>query len=272
MQIREDLRGPREKTGIGLRLRVLLGIGAAMMISLVGTLLLCVIGCLTFFRARRFYSEVVVRSMTRAGLWCCGLRLVEHRDFPLSGSQTVYISNHTSSLDFLVVTSLGLPRTRYFLSGFLRRVIPIGVIGYIMGVFWTASQDFPEKRRLLFQQAERTLRRTGESVFLTPEGQQIGRFNKGAFHLATNLAAPIQPIYVDIPSDIDPGPWLRDKKLDLRPGQVDVYFGPLIDTSSWTLEDLESNRDSVRDLYAQWKDQLRTVIRSGEGTEATEGD
>ncbi len=53
------------------------------------------------------------------------------------------------------------------------------------------------------------LRRTGESVYLSPEGKRItdgtiGHFNKGAFHLATNLQVPILPFYIDIPPEIDP--------------------------------------------------------------------
>ena len=34
--------------------------------------------------------------------------------------QTVYVSNHSSTLDVFVLIALGLPRTRFFLSGFLQ--------------------------------------------------------------------------------------------------------------------------------------------------------
>lgn len=256
MELRQDRRSRSKKTGFWLRCRVLLGLGCSALIMLGGTLLILLIGCVTLFRARRLYSEVLVKWMARAGLWCCGIKFLQHRDFELTERQTVYISNHTSSLDMLVLTAVGLPRTRYFLSGFLRRIIPIGVIGYVMGVFWTALQKYPEKRTRLFQHAERTLRHTGESVFLTPEGQQIGCFNKGAFHLATNLSAPIQPIFINIPDDVDPGPWTTNKNLDLRPGRVDIYFKPPIDTANWMLKDLEANRDSVRDFYTEWQEEL----------------
>jgi 1-acyl-sn-glycerol-3-phosphate acyltransferase len=149
-----------------------------------------------------------------------------------------------------------MPRTRHFLSGFLRKIVPLGIIGYVLGVFWTATQDRPKQRTQLFRRAERTLRRTRESIFLTPEGQTVGRFNKGAFHLATNLGAPIQPIFIDIPTEVDPGPWVGNANLDLRPGRVDVYFKPPIETTQWKLDELESNRDSIRDLYADWRDEL----------------
>lgn len=246
----------RRKTPWIVRCRVVVGLACCILILLLGTAALVVIGCVTLFRARRFYTEGLVKWMARAGLGCCGVRVIVHRPCDWPVEQTVYISNHTSSLDLFVLISVGLPNTRYFLSGFLRNIVPVGIIGYVLGVFWTPPQSKPEMRTALFQRAERTLRRSGESVFLTPEGQQVGRFNKGAFHLATNLAAPIQPIYVDIPIDVDPGPWTINKNLDLRPGIVNVYFKPTIDTADWKIEDLESNRDSIRDFYADWAMEL----------------
>jgi len=263
METRQDQRVNRRKTPWNIRCRVVLGLVCCVLILVVGTSVLLVVGCVTLFRARRLYTEGVVRWMARAGLWCCGVRVHVHRPFDWPAVQTVYISNHTSSLDLFVLISIGLPNTRYFLSGFLRKIVPVGIIGYVIGVFWTAPQTKPEMRTALFQRAERTLRRTGESVFLTPEGQQVGRFNKGAFHLATNLSAPIQPIYVDIPLDVDPGPWGGNENLDLRPGRVNVFFKPPIDTSDWRIKDLESNRDSVRDLYADWATELGRGSRAG---------
>ena len=57
-----------------------------------------------------------------------------------------------------------------------------------------------------FQAAERVLRRTGDSVYLSPEGTRItggtiGHFNKGTFHLATDLRVPIVPLFIDIPPE-----------------------------------------------------------------------
>ncbi|MFP6675772.1 MAG: hypothetical protein VB878_11895 [Pirellulaceae bacterium] len=43
-------------------------------------------------------------------------------------------------------------------------------------------------------------------------------------------------------------------------------FGPPIDTTTWTLDDLESNRDAVRDLYAQWQEELHTSKSIGIGS------
>ena len=86
----------------------------------------------------------------------------------------------------LLLIALALPRTRFFLSGFLRKVVPIGIIGTLIRIFWTVPQEFAERRREIFKRADRILRETGDSVYLSPEGMrvttgEIGAFNKGSF-------------------------------------------------------------------------------------------
>ena len=207
------------------------------------------IGALTLFRARRLYAAIV-RVMALAILRLYGIRLVvvPHARFPRQ--QVIYVSNHASTLDVFVLVALGLPRCRFFLSGFLRRkYIPLGVIAWTLGTFFTVPQDRPDERRRIFANAERILRHTGESVYLSPEGRrvatgQIGHFNKGAFHLATALHAPIVPLYFEIPRAVDPG-----RGFDAKPGTVTVHVLPTIDTRDWLLDDLERNTAAVRAIY-----------------------
>ena len=97
---------------------------------------------------------------------------------------------------------------------------------------------------------------TGESAYLSPEGVrvatgEIGRFNRGVFHIVTNLKRPIAPFFISIPASMDPR-----KGLCASPGTVDVYFLPEIDTSSWRLEDLVENKDMVRNCFVGWHRQF----------------
>jgi 1-acyl-sn-glycerol-3-phosphate acyltransferase len=221
-------------------------------------LVMLVAAALTLFRARRLYrwmARVVGGSILRL----YGIRIRVHRARPLPGTQTVFVSNHTSSLDLFVIVALGLPGCRFFLSGFLRKLVPLGVISWLLGTFFTVPQDRPQERVRIFQRAERVLRRTGESVYLSPEGGrvttgEIGHFNKGAFHLATNLHAPIVPFYIRIPPEVDPR-----LGFDARPGVVDVFFLPAIDTDGWTLADLSRNTAYVRRALASAHEELSWV-------------
>lgn len=226
---------------------VVAGIGTIVL--LMGATLMLLVSVLTLFQTRRFCSEGIASRMARVAIWLSGIRIIEHHAESLPATQVVYISNHTATLDIFVVTALGLPRARYFLSGFLRKILPFGLVGYLIGVFWTVPYKFADQRRRIFKRAENTLRKTGDSVYLSPEGGricsgEIGHFNRGAFHLATNLQVDICPIYVHIPTTLDAG-----MNLVSDSGIVNVYFLPRISTSGWKEEDLDQNRDAVRKVY-----------------------
>jgi len=219
-----------------------------------GAAVMLLIAMATAFRARRLYARCAT-AISRAVLRMYGIRLRVHRPTLWPTGPVVYVSNHTSTLDLFVLVALGLPNTRFFLSGFLRRIVPLGVISWLMGTFFTVPQSRPAERSRIFQEAESTLRRTGESVYLSPEGErittgQVGHFNKGAFHLATNLGAPIVPMFIQIPATVDPR-----KGFDARPGVIDVHVMPAVDTTGWTLEQLIENKESIRNIFVRFQEE-----------------
>jgi 1-acyl-sn-glycerol-3-phosphate acyltransferase len=226
---------------------ILMSIGAVVMVP---------VGAITLFRARRLYARIAA-WLCRAILALYGVRVRLHNERGFPHTQVVYISNHSSSLDLFLLVALGLPNCRFFLSGFLRKLIPLGIISWMMGTFFTVPQEFPDERRRIFTRAGQTLKRTGESVYLSPEGGRItdgtiGHFNKGAFHLATVLRAPIVPMYFHIPPEIDPG-----LGLDARPGMVDIYILPPIHTTEWSDADVVENRDRVREIFVRRHQEMR---------------
>lgn len=216
-----------------------------------GALVMLLVAIPTAFLARRLYSEVIARSIGMTVLRIWGVRVETHYLASLPHGQKVYISNHQSTLDIFVLIALGLPRTRFFISGYLQKVLPLGLIGHLIRVFWTVPQEFPEQRRRIFVRAERILRRTGDSVYLSPEGMRvatgsIGAFNKGSFHLATSLGAPIVPLYFRIPAASDPG-----RGYVARPGLIELYVLPALHTATWHVDDVPANRDRVHELYCR---------------------
>jgi 1-acyl-sn-glycerol-3-phosphate acyltransferase len=238
------------------RVRVVaLATASGLLMSIVAGLMLP-LGAITLFRARRLYARIAT-MLARAILTLYGVRIRVHNDRGFPQAQTVYISNHSSSLDLFILVAIGLPNCRFFLSGFLRKLVPLGIISWMMGTFFTVPQEFPEERRRIFTRAGQTLKRTRESVYLSPEGGRIadgtiGHFNKGAFHLATVLRAPIVPLYFHIPPEIDPG-----LGLDARPGTVDVYAMPPIYTTEWSEADVVQNKERVRDLFVRTHQEMR---------------
>jgi 1-acyl-sn-glycerol-3-phosphate acyltransferase len=223
-----------------------------------GAALMVPIGILTVFRARRLYAACAT-AISRGVLRLYGIRMEVHGAPPWPEGQTVYVSNHTSTLDIFILVALGMPNTRFFLSGFLRKIVPLGIISTMMGTFFTVPQSDPGERARIFARAARILKRTRESVYLSPEGERvmtgtIGHFNKGAFHLATDLHAPIVPMFLFIPPEVDP-----KRGLDARPGRVHVYVLPAVDTRAWVLADLIQNKEHVRDLLVRFQETIACV-------------
>ncbi len=232
-------------------------IAITFLIMTIGCLAMLLVALVTGFQARRFYSEKMARHLGLMVLWVWGVRLRIHKPYEGPAGQVVYISNHTSSLDVFALISLGLPNSRFFLSGFLRRYIPMGIMGYLIGIFYTCPQSQPEKRKKIFQRAHRILKKTKESVYLSPEGRvvtngEIGHFNKGSFHLATSLQAPLVPFFIKIPEEMNFG-----REWRIGSGTADIYFEPPIPTRDWKLEDLEQNRDTVRNLFIELNQKYR---------------
>ncbi len=227
-------------------------IALSLLLMTVGSIAMFFVALLTLFQTRRFYTECMAAPLGRWMLQLWGVRVRVHGvpvNFP---AQCVFISNHTSTIDVFVLIAMALPNTRFFLSGFLRKIPPLGLIGYLIGIIWTVPQSFPERRVKIFKRAESLLRRTGESVYLSPEGERIttgevGHFNKGSFHLAMSLGAPIVPFYIATPPEVDPGIGNC-----AGPGLVNVYFKPAIDTASWQLDALVANKERIRDQFVEW--------------------
>ncbi len=234
------------------RVILLLRIIATLVLMSVGSLVMLLVASVTLFRLRRFYSEVIATPLGRLTLRIWGIRIRIHRAAPFPEGQVVYISNHSSTIDIFSLIALRLPNTRFFLSGYLRKLLPLGLIGYLIGIFWTVPQDYPERRRKIFRCADAVLRRSGESVYLSPEGHRIttggiGSFNKGAFHLAISLNAPLVPIFIAIPPAINPG-----RGLDASAGIIDIYVHEAIPTAGWRIEDLIAHKDEIRQRFVEW--------------------
>ena len=172
-------------------------------------------------------------------------------------TQSIYTANHTSLLDLYILCALGLPSTRYFMIRGCWRIPPLYLIALLMGTFLTPPQKRRDLRIKCFQRADRILRKTGDSAYLTPEGERVrtgsvGHFNKGTFHLATSLKAPIVPLYIQIPPELE-----CSTNVYILPGTIRVFVLPAISTTNWKLEDLERNRDYVRNVYLEFEKNLK---------------
>lgn len=205
----------------------------------------------TGFRARNLCANQILPVFAKSCLSLMNIKFKVHGEENIPEGQAVYISNHPSFLDLFLMASLRLPNLRSFLSEDVLKYLPIAVIGKSLGYFFTPDQTDRNRRVTCFQNAAAVLRETGDSIFVTPQGErrphEIGHFNKGAFHLAMDLKAPLVPIYIETPDDMNPG-----MDITTTPGTVQIYIAPPVDTSSWTLEGLEQYPRDFQTRYEQF--------------------
>jgi 1-acyl-sn-glycerol-3-phosphate acyltransferase len=124
---------------------------------------------------------------------------IEGRDKAVSGNTYVFISNHQSMLDILIVNCL---RYRYkWISKIENFKVP--VIGWYlrMADYITVNRGNEESKLEMLEKSDDCLR-NGLSLMLFPEGtrslnKEIGFFRRGAFQLALQTGVPILPVLID---------------------------------------------------------------------------
>ena len=91
--------------------------------------------------------------------------------------------------------------------------------------------------------------RQGLSLVLAPEGTRsptprLGRFKKGAFHMAMAAGVPIVPIVLRNTLDA-----LPKHGIIVRPATIEVVVHPPIPTVDWKVEGIDRHIEEIRQLY-----------------------
>jgi 1-acyl-sn-glycerol-3-phosphate acyltransferase len=182
-------------------------------------------------------------ARTLERFWGLELEVVglEHyrRDTP-----TVLVANHQSYVD-VVALFLALPEMPVFLAK--RELSRIPLFGRVMH---TRGDVFIDRKRhdAAASTIDRTARilRPGSPLLVFPEGTrarspEIGRFKKGAFHLARQAHAAIQPIGIRGSFEA----WPRDRPAPIG-GPIRVALGPPVPADEVASADLDALADRMR--------------------------
>jgi putative phosphoserine phosphatase/1-acylglycerol-3-phosphate O-acyltransferase len=181
-------------------------------------------------------SDIDIQVEGEANLW-------SHRP-------AVFVINHQSSLVDLLVT------TTILRGGFTavakREAASMPVIGRLLTLADFAfldRSDGDQARDALGEARERLA--SGVSIVIAPEGTRslsptVGRFKKGAFHLAMQADVPIVPIVIRNAGELM---WRNAKTM--RTGTVEVVVHEPIPTTGWTKADLDEAVVRVQALYVQ---------------------
>jgi putative phosphoserine phosphatase/1-acylglycerol-3-phosphate O-acyltransferase len=160
----------------------------------------------------------------------------------------VFVANHQSTLDVVVLAKL-LGHDFTAVSKKEARLDPRMLLaGAVLDPVWIDRSDPDRARESLNGAVDRL--RGGHSIFILPEGTRmptprLGRFKKGAFHLARQAGVPVVPIVLRNTGELA---WRRS--LLVNPGTVEVAVLDPIPTAGWTADDLDERIAEVRRRFA----------------------
>jgi putative phosphoserine phosphatase/1-acylglycerol-3-phosphate O-acyltransferase len=174
---------------------------------------------------------------------------VEGEEHLWSQRPAVFIFNHQSGLDSILMAQL----TQRDVVGVAKKELETTpIVGPLMKAAGVVFVDRGDRAKAIeaMQPAVEAMRK-GLSVVIAPEGtrsatRKLGRFKKGAFHMAMAAGVPIVPVVLKNALDA-----LPRNGLVIRPATVDVVVHPPIPTSEWRREDLDEHIAEIEHLYEQ---------------------
>jgi putative phosphoserine phosphatase / 1-acylglycerol-3-phosphate O-acyltransferase len=206
------------------------------------------LGLLT--RSRRNAANLAIGAGSDAALALAGVSLnITGEEHLWSERPAVFIFNHQSSLDMLIVGSL----VRRDLTGVAKKEAArdprFAPIGLLTDVAYVDRKNSTKARSALQPVVDKM--HEGYSLAIAPEGTRmptprLGRFKKGAFHIAMQARVPIVPIVIRNAGELM---WRGSNVV--RPGTVDVAVLSPVSTERWRKQDLDRHIAAIKRSYEQ---------------------
>ena len=230
--------GPREIAGL---VGSLASLGPAAMVGLPAAL---ASGSL------RQGADLMLSTYAELATKITGVELdIDGQEHLWSHRPAVFIFNHQSGLDSLLMARL----IRRDVVGVAKKELETTpILGPLMKAAGVVFVDRGDREKAIeaLEPAVEAMR-AGLSVVIAPEGtrsatQKLGRFKKGAFHMAMAAGVPIVPVVLKNSLDALP----RDGVV-IRPATVEVVVLPPIPTADWTREELDDRIDEIHRLFEE---------------------
>ncbi len=206
----------------------------------------------TPYKMGRFFSWLVMRANL------VKLHVVENKNV-FKQKSYIYISNHLSNLDPLAVSN-SVPNPLRFIGKASLAKIP--VFGWAAKMAKTIFIDRTNSTRAV-ETINKSIRelKDGISAFFFAEGTRstdgtVKPFKKGAVALAIKAKLPIVPVTI-----INSDKLLKKNSLRIKKGVLKVIVGDPIDTTRFTMEDIDKVRDMVEEVIRRTFEQYRDAFQ-----------
>jgi len=228
-------------------------VNIARTILAAGSLIPAILSGLTTGTMSMNWNEGVNSMMAAAGdlvTKIAGTELVVKGEENLwSHRPAVFILNHQSSMDMFIAAKLIRKDARGVAKKSLKNIPIIGQMLQAGGAIFIDRTN-KEKAIEAMKPAVDALK-NGTSVIIFPEGTRsksytLGKFKKGAFHLAMQAGVPIVPIIITNAIDSIP----EDGGI-FKPAAVEVKVLKPIPTLDWSKEELDHNITWIRGMFLQ---------------------
>lgn len=197
--------------------------------------------------SRQTATNTMTRTLGDIGTALAGIDLeVKGEENIWASRPAVFIFNHQSSVDLLIgakllkkdATAIAKKELQYSIAG------PLLMAG---GVVFVDRGD-KEKAIEAMKPAVEALK-TGTSIAIAPEGTRsrttrLGKFKKGAFHMAMQAGVPVVPMVIKNAHDAMPR-----GSMFIRPSTIYVTVLPPVSTAGWTKENLSQKIKMVRQQF-----------------------
>lgn len=206
-----------------------------------------------FYHEPRRAADLIASVGSDLGFALAGVKVNVVNEHNLwKARPAVFILNHQSKLDFFIFCNI----VRRGATGVVKKeAAKVPIIGPFLRMAEMCFLDRGNTQRAIdaLKPAVDRLKR-GLSVGIAPEGTRslspkVGRFKKGAFHIARQAGVPVVPVVLRNAGELQ---WRGDQTI--RPGTVDICVLEPIDVSDWTDETMDEKVAEVRELFIQTLD------------------
>src|SRR5215470_3819479 len=221
--------------------------------------------------SRREAVDLGITLAGELGSMLAGVRLDVYGAEHLAARPAVFLFNHQSQLDVLILAKL----LRGGFTGVAKKELAsspgFGLMFRLADVAFVDRQDNAQARKALEPAVQKL--RDGISLVIAPEGTRsatpaLGPFKKGAFHVALQAGVPIVPIVIR-----NSGELMWRDAATIHSGTVQIAVLPPVATDGWSADQLDTHIRQVRGQYlatlANWpahcSGQVTTTTPPGSG-------
>lgn len=190
--------------------------------------------------------NTLIESVGSLGTKMAGIKLAVKGKRHLKNRPGIFLFNHQSNADFFIIAKL-LKRDIVGIGKKEIEKMPVGFLFKKAGMIFIDRSD--KNKAIESMKSAVKVLKSGKSIAIAPEGTRsydykLGKFKKGAFHLALESKLPVIPIVIQNAHDVMP----RGKAL-LTPSIVNVTILPPVSTKKWKRKNLDNYVEDVRQMF-----------------------